>query len=43
MFWAITPEPDAECSFGFGIARSTVAHPVGVTVAGALRPGPPTR
>ena len=34
MFWAITPEPDAECPFGFGIARSTAAHPVGVTIAG---------
>ena len=34
IFWAITPEPDADCSFGFGIARSTVAHPLGVTIAG---------
>ena len=34
MFWAITPEPDAECPFGFGIARSTAANPVGVTIAG---------
>jgi ABC-type lipoprotein release transport system permease subunit len=34
MYWAMTPEPDAACPFGFGIARSTAARPMGPTVAG---------
>jgi ABC-type lipoprotein release transport system permease subunit len=33
-YWAITPEPDAECLFGFGLVRSTGSHPLGVPVAG---------
>jgi ABC-type lipoprotein release transport system permease subunit len=32
--WAISPEPDAGCPFGFGIVRSTASHPLGVPVAG---------
>jgi ABC-type lipoprotein release transport system permease subunit len=32
--WAISPEADAGCPFGFGIARSTTSHPLGVPVAG---------
>jgi ABC-type lipoprotein release transport system permease subunit len=33
-FWGITPDPEAECLFGFGMIRSTAPHPFGVTVAG---------
>jgi ABC-type lipoprotein release transport system permease subunit len=32
--WGITPDPEAECLFGFGTIRSTASHPFGVTVAG---------
>jgi ABC-type lipoprotein release transport system permease subunit len=33
-FWGITPEPEAECLFGFGLIRSTAPHPFGLAVAG---------
>lgn len=32
--WGITPDPEAECLFGFGTIRSTASHPFGVSVAG---------
>jgi hypothetical protein len=33
-YWAISPDPDEESLFGFGIVRSTTSHPVGVPVSG---------
>jgi ABC-type lipoprotein release transport system permease subunit len=34
VYWAITPEPEAKCLFGVGIARTTGTNPFAVTVAG---------
>jgi ABC-type lipoprotein release transport system permease subunit len=32
--WAIAPDPEAGCPFGYGLVRSTASHPLGVAVAG---------
>jgi putative ABC transport system permease protein len=34
MYWAITPEPEAKCAFGFGFARTAGKQRTAVTVAG---------